>query len=330
MQNIWAIRTDDIAAAQKMPNAKEMGFSDDPSEMTVGYRIGLNLPTRIHWQLERIQNQMEGRDHFYMNQGIEWGLDAVPYSMWDENTVRAHREYAGKAVTYRTNKQMAKGKGKGKVPEPEGIKDYTKKQVEKGPPSTNSYTQSDELPKRVSPEQTPTNGGKLSPEPPRELPGGGPPDRGSGGGGGDPRGDPPGRPGNPDQRDQGRSNPPGGGPPGRGQPGRGPQVEDHLIGDHQVEDDLDRDPSPDRQDNNSRGSHSGHNQTSDRNDKGSTAGPLNVSHPGDEDICFASGVVSMYGDSAEVNQHYHPMSQHGVVWKDYLRQTWERYYALID
>ena len=72
MQNIWAIRKDDIAAAQTMPNAEEMEFSDDPSEMTVGYGIGPNLPTRIQWQLERIQNQMEGRDRFHMNQGIEW------------------------------------------------------------------------------------------------------------------------------------------------------------------------------------------------------------------------------------------------------------------
>lgn len=37
----------------------------------------------------------------------------------------------------------------------------------------------------------------------------------------------------------------------------------------------------------------------------------------------------MYGDSTEVNQQYHLMMQHGVVWKDYLRRTWERYYVLI-
>ena len=112
--------------------------------------------------------------------------------------------------------------------------------------------------------------------------------------------------------------PPGGGPPGGGPPGGGPP-----------DGDPDREPSSSRQSTVGDGN-PGNEQGSTRMQSRPGESQERSLHPGDEDIRFASGVVSMYGNSAEVNQQYHPMMQHGVVLKDYLRRTWERYNALIS
>ena len=209
--------------------------------------------------------------------------------------------YAGRVVTYRANKQL--NKGKEREPEFIGIKDYTKKKSEKGPPSTNSYTQSDEVSKGPSPVNTLHSEGGRPPQ--------GPPGRGSGGGG-DPGRRPPGRPEPSDRRDPTQGNPPmrggAGGPPGRGPPGGGPP------GGGPPDGDPDRELSPSRQSTVGDGS-PGDEQGSARMQSRTGEGQERSVHPGDEDIRFASGVVSMYGDSAEINQQYHPMMQHGVVWK---------------
>ena len=145
-----------------------------------------------------------------MDQGIAWGPDAKPYSVWDKRTLASHQAYAGQVVNYRASKHLLKGKER--APKTMGIKDYTKKKTDKGPPSINSYTQSEDPSKGTSPTKTPSGGDK----PPQGQPsGGGPPGSGPPGCGGRGGGDPGRRP--PDHQDN-----PRGAPPGRGGAGGSP------------------------------------------------------------------------------------------------------------
>ena len=100
MQHLWAMCQEDIAKVHPNQLADEGDLLDDPSEMTVGLGIGSNLATQIKWQLERIQNDQDGKTRFHMDQGITWGPDVKPYSLWDEKTLASRRAYAGQVITY--------------------------------------------------------------------------------------------------------------------------------------------------------------------------------------------------------------------------------------